>query len=205
MNNTHNNLSIGVYGGSFNPIHVGHLTVAQQAKKKLNLDKVLFIPAGRPYFKNPTDILPYACREQMVRQSIKNVPYFEVCDIEKDETRPSYTADTLAVLSEMYKGSQLYLILGMDAAVQFDDWHDAERIPSLAKIAVFERNKGQFVADHKPDGVLTFDCDVGVSSSYIREQIKTGGSFRFIVPRPVYERVIADKLYGYGGDEHGEY
>ena len=97
---------IGIYGGSFNPIHVGHLTAAEEAKKQLGLDRVIFVPAGNPYFKDQSELADFGARAAMVRDAIAGVPYFEVSEIEGNPRKPSYTSETLTFFHDHRKGAK---------------------------------------------------------------------------------------------------
>lgn len=208
-------MKIGIYGGSFNPIHVGHLTAAEQVKNALKLDKVIFVPAGNPYFKDQDTIANFSARECMIRDSIHGIPGFEVSTIESNPRKPSYTSETLQWFRDrIAKSSKLYLIVGVDAFYQLHRWHDVGTIVDLATIVRVGRPViGASIDSNGFNSWLSSDegrrmktkyvpCNVDVSSSYIRQQIENGGSFRFMVPRPVYARIVNNKLYGYKGDDY---
>lgn len=210
-------MKIGIYGGSFNPIHVGHLTVAEEAKKRLRLDKLIFVPAGNPYFKDQKEIESFGARECMILDAIHGMDGFEVSTFESATYKPSYTSETLQHYHEVYPDAELFLIVGEDAYYQLHKWHDVDTIISLATIACFTRN--QAVLDSIGDGSLQSFIDwkqtdqgkrvnlvqlrseISLSSSYVRKQIRDGGSFRFLVPHSAYKRIVNNKLYGYGGDD----
>jgi len=209
-------MKIGIYGGSFNPIHIGHLTVAEEAKKRLGLNKVIFVPAGNPYFKDQKEIANFSVRKNMILDAIHGMDGFEVSTYESATDKPSYTSETLQHYHEIYPNAELFLIVGTDAYYQLHKWHDVDTIISLATIACFTRD--QAVAEAIGDGSIQSFIDwsktdqaervnlvqlcseIALSSSYIRKQISDGGSFRFLVPHCVYKRIVNNKLYGYGGD-----
>ena len=208
-------MKIGIYGGSFNPIHVGHLTAAEQVKKSLNLDKVIFVPAGNPYFKDQSTIASFTARECMIRDSIRGIPGFEVSTIEDNPRKPSYTSETLQWFRDrISKSSKLYLIVGLDAFYQIHKWHEPGKIVDLAtivKVGVHRIgtdvdtegfNKWLDSDEGKRMKTKYVPCNIDVSSTYIRKQIQEGGSFRFMVTCPVYKRIVNDKLYGYKGDDY---
>lgn len=195
-------MKIGVYGGSFNPIHIGHLTVADEVKKRLSLDKVIFIPAGYPYFKNPSDVLNYKTRKLMVEKSIKNILYFECSDIESSETEPSYTAVTLTKLKEFYKNDELFLIVGEDTLNVMNKWYKPELIPQLATIVALSRKSvktspilGQYDDHNVEFQAIYLPLEISISSSYVREQIRSKGSYKFLVPKEAYKIIKKNKLY----------
>ena len=194
---------IGIYGGSFNPIHIGHLTVADEVKRRLSLDEIIFVPAGHPYFKDKAFMVEYRHRANMVRLSTGDVPYFTVSDLESDPTKPSYTVPTLQTIKELNRGSKLFLIVGSDALLQMPKWYQADEIPELA--TVISVGRPGYSDDSFRESVLknlklvSVPLDVKVSSTMVRSQIKSGGSFRYLVTDPVYSYIVAGRLYGYGG------
>lgn len=209
-------MKIGIYGGSFNPVHIGHLTVAEEAKKRLHLDKLIFVPAGNPYFKDQKEIASFSARECMILDAIHGMDGFEVSTYESATYKPSYTSETLQHYHEVYPNAELFLIVGEDAYYQLHKWHDVDTIIDLATIVCVSRN---YVDESYPDGTFTsflewyrtdqgrrmnklfLNINVALSSSYIRKQIRDGGSFRFLVPHSAYKRIVNSKLYGYGGDD----
>ena len=207
---------IGIYGGSFNPIHVGHLTAAEEAKKQLGLDRVIFVPAGNPYFKDQSELADFGARAAMVRDAIAGVPYFEVSEIEGNPRKPSYTSETLTFFHDHRKGAKLFLLVGADAFYQLHKWHDVDTILDLATIAVIKRDGKlqEFIEDYGQSYIdwkrtpqaknmkrVDVNCEISLSSSYIRKQVKSNGSFRFLVPHGVYKRIVNSRLYDYGGDD----
>lgn len=210
-------MKIGIYGGSFNPVHIGHLTVAEEAKKRLGLDKLIFVPAGNPYFKDQKEIESFGARECMILDAIHGMDGFEVSAYESATYKPSYTSETLQHYHEVYPKAELFLIVGEDAYYQMHKWHDVDTIISLATIVCFTRN--QAVLDSIGDGsiqsfidwkktdqgkrvnLVQLRSEIALSSSYVRKQIRDGGSFRFLVPHSAYKRIANNKLYGYGGDD----
>jgi nicotinate-nucleotide adenylyltransferase len=133
-------LGIGILGGTFDPIHEGHLHIAREALNTLKLDKVLFIPANLSPFKLSDDLTPAPHRLQMVNLAVMGCPLLEVSDIDIRRGGVSYTIDTLRALKPLYPaGTVFYLIMGADAFSQMQDWKEGEKITDYCKVAVAAR------------------------------------------------------------------
>jgi nicotinate-nucleotide adenylyltransferase len=128
---------VGVFGGTFDPVHVGHLVAAVEAHRALGLDRVLLVVAGDPWQKRGNVTAPAADRLAMVEAAVAGIDGLEACDLEVRRTGPSYTADTLESLAQ--PGRSLFLIVGADVAVSMDTWTGVERIPGLATLAIVDR------------------------------------------------------------------
>ncbi len=132
---------IGIFGGSFNPPHLGHILAVKEFQKKLSLDKILLIPAAVPPHKRLTDNSPEAaCRLEMTRLAVQELPYVQVCDIELKRPGASYTADSLAELRLCYPEDEFYLLMGTDMFFSFAKWYHPERITKEAKLVVAHRD-----------------------------------------------------------------
>ena len=144
-------MRIGVYGGTFNPIHRGHLTAARAAADALGLEKVLLIPDNLPPHKAlPAGSATGEDRLEMCRLTAGEVPGMEVLDLELRRSGPSYTSDTLAELHAQYPDDELWLLVGSDMFLSLQEWHEPERILSLAGIAAFHRTRGDETAIRSP-------------------------------------------------------
>ena len=130
---------IGILGGTFDPIHEGHLMIAESARECLRLDKVIFMPAGRPWLKSDRAVTDPAHRLAMVELAIEDNPRFEVSTIEIERPGPTYTVDTLTELRRRMGGADLYLILGMDSVRELGRWHRPERIFELCALVAVSR------------------------------------------------------------------
>ena len=128
---------VGVFGGTFDPVHVGHLVAAVEARRALDLDRVLLIVAGDPWQKRGNVTAPAADRLAMVEAAVAGIDGLEASDLEVRRTGPSYTADTLASLAQ--EGRSLFLIVGADVAASIHTWTGVERIPALATLAIVDR------------------------------------------------------------------
>lgn len=182
---------LGIFGGTFDPVHVGHLAIARAALDAVPLDRVIFVPAVRSPLK---DRGPFASPEDrlvMLREATVDEPRFEVSPVEIDRGVPSYTVDTLEALRTR---GELFLILGADAVNDFPRWHRPERIAELAVI-VFAARPG--VPDPTPgERVHPFDAPrLDISSRELRARAARGRSLRYLVPDPVWRHIEARKLY----------
>lgn len=188
---------IGVYGGSFNPIHNGHLLLAEQAREELALDKVIFVPAYLSPFKTNGLYESSYHRCELVRLAIScNTKYFDMDTWEVDHPEKiSYTVDTLTYLkTKRYPNDELYLIIGSDNFHCFHAWKDPETIKKLAKIVVGKRPGYQTVEDENLifiENVTTTNS----SSTEIRERLHNGKSIKYMVPREVDEYIHFRRLY----------
>ncbi len=186
-------MRIGILGGTFNPPHIGHLILAQEAKDRFNLDKIFFIPVYLPPHKD----IPLAKAEdrlEMVRLSIKDNESFECLDIEVKRGNKSFTIDTLKELKKKYPHDHLFLIIGSDLAKDFSSWKDCEEIVKIAKVLVARRK--DFMSLDNKFGFLFFDIvQVDISSSLIRERIKKGLSIKYLVHPEVEKFIKKRKLY----------
>lgn len=186
----------GVFGGTFDPPHVGHLLLAADARESLNLDRLIFVPAGAQPLK--VDTPPIASpqdRLEMVRLAVADDANYSVDDAEISRKGLSFTVDTLEHLSERYGGGQLFLLLGEDSLATFDKWRAPERIRELATIAVMRRGGGPTGAgmSARAPGVLEVSARrVDVSSTEIRARLRAGKSIKGFVPESV-ERFIDDR------------
>ena len=194
---------IGLFGGTFNPIHVGHLTIAEEARLSAGLDRVIFIPSGESYFKDPRQIASREDRLQMTRRACGEA--YEVSDIETRREGPSYTAVTCRAFREMYPEDALYLILGADSLMEIDRWRDPGAIFDAVTVLAFTRggeDAAAFTAEverlRAKYGARIEIIDVfmlDVSSSDIRRFIAEGHAFRHLVSEPVYRYIIEHGLY----------
>ena len=131
-------MRIGIYGGSFDPIHEGHLHAAREVRRARDLDQVWFVPAGRPPHKRPCEA-PFAARLAMVRSVVEEEPGLAACDLEGNRPGPSYTVDTLEDLSRLHPGSDWELLVGADMLADLPRWHRAAALLGLVTVAAFGR------------------------------------------------------------------
>lgn len=190
---------IGLFGGTFDPPHVGHLVLAEWAWEALALDRVLFIPAGRPPHKPGRRISDARHRLAMIRLAVRGRPEFRVSTLEIDRASPSYTVDTLGVLARRHRGER-FLIVGGDSLDEFRRWHQPDRILELATLAVAARPgtgtaRTRTWARRTGRVVWIGDPGLDVSSSGLRERVRRGGSVRYLVPDSVRRYIERHRLY----------
>lgn len=188
---------IGVFGGTFDPIHTGHLVATEQIREKLDLEKILFIPCWIQPFKQKNKITSAADRLFMTKLAIQGNSYFQVSDIEIKRKKVSYTVETLRELKRKYKNKQLYLILGSDNIRAIKKWYKPEEIFQLAKV-VFVTRPGinQALSLKLPENSIRLAINgVNISSTQIREKVKKGESIKYLVPERVEKFIRANKLY----------
>lgn len=181
---------IGLLGGTFDPIHNGHIAIAKTAIQQLKLDKLLLIPAGNPWQKSEFSESKH--RLEMVKKAGNDLEKVEVSDIEVNKTGPTYTFETLQELHKKYPNSELILILGSDAVAGFDTWKEPNLVKILARIYVVQR-AGDFTQDWHFDRIQM--PPIEISSTEIREKVKNNESISEIVPKLVNEYISANGLY----------
>jgi nicotinate-nucleotide adenylyltransferase len=180
-----------VFGGTFDPVHVGHLAIAHAACESVPLDRVLFVLARRSPLKERGPVAPEADRLRMLELAVAGEPRFAVSRVELDRAGPSYTVDTLERLAG---ADELFLILGSDAIADFPRWKDPERIAKLATLVVAERPGAPERAGDLP--VIPFDAPrLDISSRELRARAARGLSLRYLVPEPAWKHIEARGLY----------
>jgi len=200
-------VNIGVLGGTFDPIHIGHLVVAEEARIKLGLSEVLFVPAGQPSLKRDRDITPALHRVEMVRRAIADNPYFRLSTLEVDRPGPSYTVDTLTLLQGQLTGeSSLFFILGRDTLAELPLWKEPQKVVQLCRLVVPPRLGSRDLRHLEEtipgllERVIQLDMPViGISSSEIRQRIARGLSIRYLVPPAVEKYITEHRIYISGG------
>ncbi len=188
-------MSIGILGGTFNPIHIGHLILAEEALSKLKLDKVVFIPTYLPPHKDVEGKIKPKDRLKMVELAVEDNPTFECSSLEIDSRKMSYSIDTLKALKKKYGAdNQLYMITGSDLLKDLFSWKDVNEIFKMSKFIV--ANRPGYPVEDVPDGVETVVITpIEVSSEDIRRRLKEERSIRYLVPEKVRQYIIAKGLY----------
>jgi nicotinate-nucleotide adenylyltransferase len=187
---------VGLFGGSFNPPHLGHLIVVGEVLSALNLDKILFIPTYIPPHKEAD--LPAEERYKMTGMAISGNPRFEISDIEMKRGGISYTADTLRELRDLFREVEFYLIMGADEFSEIENWREPEAVLSLSKVVVMGRPGCELgeVGQEYLGKFLKVDVPlIGISSSDIRKRVKEGRSIAYLVPPGVEEYIREKDLY----------
>ncbi len=223
---------VGVMGGTFDPVHLGHLRLAEEAVEALGLDSLLFVPAAVPPHKLARSILSFRHRWRMLEIATRDHPRFEVSDVEVQVPGKSYTVITLRKLTELYgKEVDLFFILGLDAFLELDTWWHFEELFGLARMAVLRRpgcdeaGIARFLTERvssryarSPDGACFTHPQLlpvhglpntwlDISGSRIRQLVSAGKSIRYLVPTEVMEYIQANHLFrkeGVGDEPDGQ-
>ena len=198
-------MNIGVLGGTFDPIHKGHIIVAEEARARLNLAEVLFVPAGKPWLKTDRPISTAEHRLRMVSLAIADKPYFKLATLEIERAGPSYTVDTITELREkLGAGVELFFILGWDSLSHLPQWRDASRIITMCRpVAVPRTGYSLPVLDSLEASIpglserliILDKPEVDISATEIRERVARGLSISHLVPEPVEAYIRQHKLY----------
>jgi nicotinate-nucleotide adenylyltransferase len=194
---------LGVFGGTFDPIHIAHLVLAEQAREQLRLDQVLFVPAAVPPHKIGKGISPPKVRLEMVELAVAGHPQFAVSDVELRRTGPSYTVDTLRYLRERHPTAEMFLLLGADSLLDFPNWREPDAILSLARLGVMNRHGASggvgYFDPRPPETVAAIEAPtLEISGTDIRNRVNEGRSIRYLVPAAVEAFIRAEKLYAAG-------
>ena len=198
-------MKIGVFGGTFDPIHLGHLIVADEARETLGLDEVLFIPAGRPWVKAGTLVSAACHRMAMVEIAVRPTPWFRALDLDVKRPGPTYTVDTLLELrSRLGEKADLYLILGLDSVQDMARWHQPAQIFELCTVVGMSR-PGVLDLDHTaleavaPNAaarvILLEGPLVSLSGTDLRRRVGEGRSITYRVPEAVEAYIYEHGLY----------
>lgn len=193
---------VGLFGGVFNPIHLGHLLCAQAAYEQLALDHVVMMPAGQPPHREVEGGIAPDVRLKMCRLGAAGDPKLQVSDYEVGHPGPAYTVDTVAALQDQI-GAKIVLILGSDQGVQLGSWKNPEKLLKLCSLAITERvgvdldDVRRTVHDIDSDAELEFFKmpAVEISSSLIRGRVRKGQSIRYMVPEGVAEKIAEGQFY----------
>lgn len=196
---------IGIMGGTFNPIHFGHLLLAEQAMEAYDLDEVLFIPSGNPYMKDTEPIVDGIIRGHMTELALKGHPHFRMSSMELDRKGPTYTYETLETLKEENPDCTYYFILGADSLLTMETWKNPKQIFKNCVVIASVRGTGtedkiRKIATHL---IYEYQADVHIlparfidlSSSEIRQRIVNGKSVRYMLPEEVREYIYENGLY----------
>jgi nicotinate-nucleotide adenylyltransferase len=197
-------LRVGIFGGAFNPPHIGHLVCAQEAHFRLGLEKVVWVPMGLPPHREIEDDPGREARYTMCEYATSADERFSLSRFEIDREGPAYTVDTLRAAKDATPGAELFVILGADQAAALPAWHEPEEVLSLATVAVVARAERtrEMVVDAVAslagaDRVVFFDMPrIDVSSTLVRARAREGEPIRYLVPDKVANYIGAQSLYG---------
>jgi len=198
-------MKIGVLGGTFDPIHIGHLKVAEEVTASLKLSEVIFMPAGQPWLKINNAISPAEHRLQMMRLALAGRANFRLSTMEIERPGPTYTVDTMAELErQLGEGDELFFILGWDNLTQLPQWHEPSRLIKLCRLVAVPR------VDFSPPDLASLEAAIpgleqrvillekpriDVNASEIRRMVRDGLSIQDLVPEPVERYIKEHKLY----------
>jgi nicotinate-nucleotide adenylyltransferase len=193
-------MKVGVLGGTFDPVHLGHLVLAEQARAELELDLVLFVPAGEPWRKSHRVITHGADRLEMLRRAVEGNDGFGISSVELTREGPTYTADTLQELAAERLDDAFWFIVGADALADLPNWHEPARIVRHARLAVAPRgDEAEPVLPEIPGIAGRVDRftmpRIEVSSTDLRARVAAGRSVRYLVPEAVRAYIEAHGLY----------
>ena len=211
-------MRLGILGGTFDPIHNGHLRLAEEICEELNLSKVLLIPGAQPPHKEGPLLAPFPDRFEMTKIAAACSSYLEACDIEGLRKGPSYSIETIRLIREKYKNQlELFFILGSDAFKEINTWKEYKSLFQMTNFVVierpgiifeelssfikslgvdfWERGTGDFINSHGNHVLLKKSTLMDISSTKIRQDIRAGKSINFIVPQQVKEYIIKKGLY----------
>lgn len=216
-------MRLGFLGGTFNPVHYGHLRAAEEARERLKLERVLFVPAGNPPLKS-SELADADKRYAMVELALAGNGWFEPSDIELRSTEKSYTVDTMKRLGQRYAGAEFYFILGIDAFVELPDWREPDRLVKATDFILLNRPPHAFAAlaaspylDVSEEALGALDsgretlstvtlrggrtafllraAPLDISSTTIRSLVRNGRSIKYLLPESVESFIMSDGLY----------
>ena len=196
---------IGVLGGTFDPIHLGHLVVGEEARDRLVLDRLVFMPAGSPRLKEQAPLASALQRLEMVQLAVADDGASEVSRQEVDREGSTYTVDTIAELrGQLSDSDQIYFMVGMDALEQFDRWKEPEQLLGMCNLVVVNRvghqrvDVNDFVGRFPQAGpglTLLTVPRLEISSTDIRNRVREGRSIKYLTPGPVVDYIGRERLY----------
>lgn len=193
----------GIMGGTFNPIHMGHLIIAESAREQFHLDEVIFMPCGIPHLKSEENLLPKDVRTRMTRLAIADNPFFNISTLEVDSEGITYTYKTLEKLHQINDNTDYYFIMGADSLWSIENWKEPERIFANCHILAAARGsrslsemeaQASYLKDkYAADISLIKSINIDISSTMIRNMIKNNESIRYLVPEAVYDFISKNK------------
>ena len=184
-------MRIALFGGTFDPIHHGHLILARDAREQLGLDRVIFIPAARSPFKSGTESTPPEVRLAMVQAALAEEPGLFVDDLEIVRGGTSYTIETVLAARQRWPGAELFWFIGHDHVPLLETWHRAEELRALVQFVVFSRNGDSGGENGLPRVVRQLE----LSATEVRTRVAHGQSIRYLVPEPVRQLIEQHRLY----------
>ncbi len=198
-------MNIGVLGGTFDPVHNGHLIVAEEVRARLDLTIVVFVPAGQPWLKQDSPISSAEHRVEMVHLAITDKPYFKLSTMEVERPGPSYTVDTIAeIRAKLSPEDEIFFILGWDNLAQLPQWQEPDRLITMCRLVAVPRpgfpppslKKLEAIIPGLSQQVMVMDKpEIDISAKVIRNRVAQGLSIRHLVPEPVNRYIKEHSLY----------
>ena len=191
-------MKLGIFGGTFDPPHLGHLIEAEFAVAELGLDKLFFIPTGEHPLKSHAVMSSVQDRYEMTRLAIAGNPHFEISDIEIKREGKSYTINTIEQIKKIYVPAELFLLVGIDNVEIFSQWHRIDEILDSCKVVVLSRmtNDDYVLSPSMLEKITILDSPIiEISSTEIRELVADGNSIRYLLPDSVRKYITEKNLY----------
>lgn len=195
---------LGIMGGTFDPVHIGHLACAEQVRETFSLDAVIFVPAGKPVYKNDQDVTAVQKRLHMCELAVMSNPYFDFSPIEANRAGDTYTVDTLRQLRDHYpKNVTLYFISGADAIFSIMKWKDSASVVAMAHLIAVTR-PGYIISEEMKQDIdkyagssITYTevTALAISSSDLREKVRNNQSIRYLTMQNVHDYIHQEGLY----------
>ncbi|MCB2354297.1 nicotinate-nucleotide adenylyltransferase [Clostridium estertheticum] len=194
-----------IFGGTFDPIHIGHIHIAYEALYSLKLDKILFMPAGNPPNKLNKQITDSKIRYDLVNKAIEGESNFEISDYEINKKENSYTYETIELFSKLQSNTEWYFLIGADSLIDLDNWKNVDRLLNGCQLVVYNRagfalekilKQKNFLENKYHNKIIFLDMPIiDISSTSIRESIKKGRNINYLLPKGVEKIVEKLKLY----------
>lgn len=194
-------MNIGIMGGTFDPLHLGHLLVAEQAREQMALDEVWFMPSNQPPHKEQSPKAEPQHRLEMVRRAIVDHPDFKLCELEFERGGTSYSVDSASILKERYPNHHFYWIIGADMVQYLPKWFKIQEMIGMVSFIGLDRPGYEHSLQDLPDWLsnsltmikmIQFD----ISSTEVRDRLAHGHSVRYMLPDPVWSYIRRNQLYG---------
>jgi len=196
-------MKIGVFGGTFDPVHRAHIALAEAARDALRLDKVMLVPAGHPMSRNELPVAPAKDRLAMLRLAVKGKKGLEVSDLEIDRSGPTYTVDSITQLRKSAPAAEIYFIMGCDSLVQLPEWKDPARLIALCRLVAVPRpgcaadleKLEKKIPGISKNVIFLKEPNLDVSATVIRDRLANNETIDDIVPATVAEYIKKHHLY----------
>ncbi|MBU3098445.1 MULTISPECIES: nicotinate-nucleotide adenylyltransferase [Clostridium] len=194
-----------IFGGTFDPIHIGHIHIAYEALYSLKLDKILFMPAGNPPNKLNKQITDSKIRYDLVNRAIEGESNFEISDYEINKKENSYTYETIELFSKLQSNTEWYFLIGADSLIDLDNWKNVDRLLNSCRLVVYNRagfelekilKQKKYLESRYNNKIIFLDMPIiDISSTSIRKSIKEGRNINYLLPKGVEKIVEKLKLY----------